>query len=287
MSTANSQVAYANRTVERLDGTLQYTDVWQSTNGSTPDAVVCIVHGLGEHGGRYHPLAHALVDRGFSVCAFDQQGHGRDQNERGCVRSYDSLLDDVGSFLRWTSGEYEGLPIALLGHSMGGNLVLNYALRRELQPAVVISSSPMVKTVRPIGWLFAQLVRTLAKVLPNHRLKSEVRAERLMDDPVEQQLFESDELFHTYLSLRLAVGLVDSGSWLIESNRQLETPTLLMHSAEDVLTDPLASEQFAKKAGSLCEFQLLEGHLHDSFRDRKKDAVIDSMRDFIRLRVCT
>ncbi len=153
---------------------------------SVPQANVVIIHGLGEHGGRYDTLAQHFVRAGFSVSAFDQQGHGRSPESRGRIRSYNSLLDDIASFLKWNQAEHVGAPTVLFGHSMGGNLVINYTLRNLPQPERVISSSPMLEKATPVHPGFVRIARWLMRFAPHVKLHSDVVAERLMSDPVEQ-----------------------------------------------------------------------------------------------------
>ena len=258
----------------------KFLHVWEPA--SVPTAVVCIVHGLGEHGGRYRRLAADLVRAGLAVVAFDQQGHGQSPGKRGCIDSYEALLIDIGMVLRWADRCFPDIPRILFGHSMGGNLVLNYVLRMDHPPEAMISSSPMIRSVREPGWLFESVARMLLTVAPNFRLKSNVVAERLMSDREEQQEFYSDALFHSRLSLRLGAALLDSGRWMLDNAQKLQVPTLLVHGTNDYLTSHIASAEFAKRAAEICQLELYEGQLHDTFRDRERDRVIERFVEFIR-----
>lgn len=245
-------------------------------------ANVAIIHGLGEHGGRYHPLASSLVAAGLSVSAIDQQGHGHSPEGRGRVRSYVSLLEDMAAFLAWNQALYPAVPTVLLGHSMGGNLVINYALRAYPQPSRAIASSPMIRLTAPPNRTFVTLARLISWVMPNLTLRSKVVAEHLMSDPVEQQMLRDDELFHSQLTLRLGAGLLDSGSWAIEQAKRLQTPLLLTHGTRDYRTSHKASIEFAQQAGQHCELELLDGELHDPFRGLARDLIIGRFVEFIR-----
>ena len=256
----------------------KYVHHW-SPAGQPPCASVCIVHGLGEHGGRYHTLAERLVNHGFRVLAFDQQGHGRSSEQAGCIESYQALLEDIDAFLSWTNATFNA-PIGLLGHSMGGNLVLSYALRMQSIAGCIVSSSPMIRVARKRMWPVEQLGRLLLPLIPNYRLRSNTPVERIMDDPVEQQLFREDRLFHRRLSLRLGAALLDSGAWLLDNASRLNTPTLLSHGTVDYLTCPKASVEFAERAGADCQIALWQGQLHDPLRGTKKEQVIAAFVDF-------
>lgn len=249
----------------------------------TPDddaPVVCVVHGLGEHGGRYDGLARQLVPAGLRVVAFDQQGHGHSPERRGCIDSYASLMDDIEAFISWAAPNPSQRRV-LLGHSMGGNLVLNYALRKSALPCGVISSSPMIRAANEPHWLVERVGRVLMRMCPNYTLKSRPRAESLMSHPEEQAAFRNDDLFHAELSLRLGAELLDTGRWLLEHAHQLKVPTLLSHGTNDYLTCYQASQEFAGKAGEICQLEIFEDHLHDPFRDIDREEVIQKWVSFV------
>jgi alpha-beta hydrolase superfamily lysophospholipase len=279
-SQAIAAVNYASAWVDFANGEKRFTHFWGVPRKA--QATLYLIHGLGEHGGRYHQFAQEMVQRGYFVIAIDQQGHGRTVGPRGCIKSYESLLDDIEALLKWDRHELPQGPKLLFGHSMGGNLVLNYSLRREFLPQATIASSPMIRASRPPGRLFELVARGALIVAPNFRIQSKPRAERLMDDPVEQLRFEQDDLFHSQLSLRLGGALLDTGRWLLDNAHQLRIPTLVSHGLEDDLTCPQASQEFAQKSGEICDLLLLPDHLHDPFRDRERKSVIDHFDQFYR-----
>ena len=271
--------------VELQPGNRKYVYRWSTDD--LPWAHVGIVHGLGEHGGRYHPLAESLVKAGIAVSAFDQQGHGRSPEPRGRVRSYSSLLDDSAAFLAWCIAQTPSVPTVLFGHSMGGNLVINHALRDYPQPSRAIASSPMIRLTAPPSRTFLAMARMVAHFFPNFTLRSKIIAEHLMSDPVEQQMLRDDELFHSQLTLRLGAGLFDSGPWMIEHAGRLKTSLLLTHGTRDYRTSHKASAEFAQRAGSRCRLELLEGELHDPFRGLQRERVVATFVDFIREAMAT
>ncbi|MEM8735210.1 MAG: lysophospholipase, partial [Planctomycetota bacterium] len=263
----------------------KYLRTWKPQGIETqPWGVVCILHGLGEHSGRYHNLATELVGAGLGVYAFDQQGHGHSPEKQACIESYDALMDDVAAVLGWVQ-EKEKLPVCLFGHSMGGNFVLNYALRRKPHPTCVISSSPMIRAVEEPAKPVEILLRLFKVLFPNFRMGSNVQPERLMSDPKEQEALANDELFHGRLSLRLGAALLDTGRWLLGNASQLQVPTLLTHGTIDHKTCPDASKEFAAAAGPICTLKILDGHYHDPFRDIDRLKVIRSFVDYFRQKV--
>lgn len=112
-------------------------------------AVVCLVHGIGEHSGRYAHVAEALCAAGYALCACDLRGHGRSGGPRGHAPTYDAMLDDIDLLLNEAGQRYPGRPQFLYGHSLGGNLVINHALRRHPVVGGVVATSPCLRTTTP------------------------------------------------------------------------------------------------------------------------------------------
>lgn len=267
----------ANSTLEK------FVHLWKPDDSeginTQPIATVAILHGLGEHGGRYHSLARKLTAAGFQVAAFDQQGHGKDPGPTGFVASYESLLEDISAFLYWIESQL-GTQTILLGHSMGGNLAINHALRIGHGYCGVIASSPMIRAQRAPPQIVEALLRLWIKLRPRASMTSKVIAERLMSDPDEIASFKADELFHSTLSLRLGAALIDSGRWALENAGSLSVPLLLSHGDIDALTRTDASEEFASRSTEYCQLKIWKGFLHDPFRCLGSQEVVDCFVDF-------
>ncbi len=248
-----------------------------------PIALICIVHGLGEHGGRYADFADTMCQRGFGALAFDLQGHGHSPGWRGCINSFDGLMRDIVSALGRLGSLFPEKPIILYGHSMGGNLVLNYALRHyQPQPLAVIASGSFLRPKHPLSQPFMLYARILAKVLPHYCLRAPVRAEGLSRDRSQQDAYRRDELVHRRISLRLGVAIIDAGNWAIEHAQELAVPSLVLHGSADELTCPDASREFAGRSNALCQLRIFDGFLHDIHRDVGRLEVFDLLEDWIR-----
>jgi len=126
-----------------FDGLLLFAQSWQPKNQTK--AVVCLVHGMGEHSGRYTYLVDRLIQTGYTVLTFDLRGHGRSPGQRGHTPSYEALLQDISSLLEVANERFPQRPSFLYGHSLGGNLVLNYVLRRQTQLKGVIATDPWLR----------------------------------------------------------------------------------------------------------------------------------------------
>ena len=123
---------------ESKDGITFYSRTWEPD--AQAKAVVALVHGHGEHIGRYENVASALTNAGYVLAGYDSRGHGKSTGARGYIPSYDTLMDDIGAFISMLGEKYSGQPVFLYGHSQGGNQVINYALRRHPKIAGVIAT---------------------------------------------------------------------------------------------------------------------------------------------------
>lgn len=271
---------------------MKYTDVaWTSTDGlpllgrcweseGEPRAVVCLVHGLGEHCGRYGHVAAALNAQGYAVLACDQRGHGRSGGQRGVIPSYDALMDDIGLLLAQAGQRFPGKPRFLYGHSLGGNEVLNYALRRRPNLAGVIATSPGLRTAFKPPAMQLAVGRLMNRLWPAFTLPNGLELAALSRDPAVITAYETDPLNHDRLSARLGVSLLEAGEWAIAHAAEFPVPLLLMHGTADRLTSHEASQAFASKAPT-CTLKLWEGLYHETHNEPEKEAVLGFMLDWV------
>ena len=134
---------YTEFKVETFDGLQLFGQGWQPDRESK--AIICLVHGMGEHSGRYRHIANRLNRAGYSMVAFDLRGYGKSPGPRGHVLSYEAFMRDISSLLEIADQQFPQLPSFLYGHSMGGNLVLNYVLRYKPRIKGVIVSGPWLR----------------------------------------------------------------------------------------------------------------------------------------------
>lgn len=208
-------------------------------------AGVLIVHGLGEHGGRYGALAQWLVQRGYAVRSYDQPGHGRTAGRRGALAHPLELLDALAA-VHADFAATLGAPPLLLGHSMGGAVVLRAVLEGRVAPRALVLSSPALRTWVP-PWQQA-LVARLAHVLPGLPLRSSLPLDALSHDAAVVAAYRADPLCSGWITPRLATFLFDSGPHCIARASALRVPTLLLVAGADRLVDPRGSRAFADAA---------------------------------------
>lgn len=239
-----------------------------------------LVHGFGAHGGRFCEMGTAIASMGVAVHAVDLVGHGRSPGRRGCIDSYDQLLDEVHVSFKYSTERFPRIPQFLFGHSMGGNLVLNLAIRRpnEVEEATgLIVSSPMLRAAEMPKDRIMDAGRWLSTKVPNWRIKTPFVASKLSQDRRAQDAYLRDRWVHRNMSLRLATNLVDSGKWALENAFLLQSQTLLMHGSEDTLTCPKASLAFAESSNGMATFKAWQGCRHDLHDDLQRERFFDYM----------
>lgn len=223
------------------DGTRLALHRWP---GEPKRGTVLIVHGLGEHAGRYAHVAAWFAERGFATVAYDHRGHGRSDGARGAVPTPNALLDDLGAVvaaLRPKQGRF-----ILLGHSMGGAIAAEYVARRIRSADLLILSSPALKA-RLSLLDRAQLAVGLA-LLPSLAQSNKLDVTGIAHDPATVQAYLDDPLVHDRITARLAKSILDAGEVALAAAPKWSTPTLLVYGGSDRLVDPAGSDAFAASA---------------------------------------
>ena len=263
------------------DGLDLYAQSWRPDN--TPQAMICVVHGLGEHSGRYAHMATYMNNAQYGVVSFDLRGHGRSGGTPGHSPSYQTLMGDITDFLRKIREEYPKTLCFLYGHSLGGNLVLNYAMRENPKLAGLIASSPgLIPTVKPPSWKLTA-GRVLYHLCPKFTMTNGLDLQGLSRDLKVLQACQNDALVHTRISARLGLDILEAGQWVLEHAQQFPPlPLLLMHGDADRLTSFSASQLFAEKLNDRCTFKQWNGFYHELHNEPQKEEVFAFMLNWIK-----
>ncbi len=246
-----------------------------------PKALIALIHGLGEHSRRYDYVVQALLNAGYAVSQFDLRGHGQSEGQRGHAPAYEVLLDDIEQFLKHSQTRCPDKPLFLYGHSLGGNLVLNYVLRRQPKLQGVIVSGPSLRIAfKPPAWKVA-IGRLMYSLLPKISLFNEINPAYLSRDRQVVQAYLDDPLIHKQITARLGIDVLDSGFWALEHAAEFDLPLLLMHGTADQITDAQASRDFAEKAGACCTLKLWDGLYHELHQEPERDQVLRFMINWL------
>jgi alpha-beta hydrolase superfamily lysophospholipase len=255
------------------DGHKLFARTWQT--GESAVAEIGIVHGMGEHSGRYVDVANYLCRAGYRVSAYDQRGHGQTAGRRGDVSQFDVLLDDLDAFVETLSTRAPESKLFLYGHSFGGNVVLNYAIRRNPSLAGLVITSPLLRpSQKPPLWkrLFAH---TCDRIWPSFRLPIGIDAAKLCHARNVVEAYRADTLNHRVVSARLAIEVLAAGEWALAHAAELSVPLLLMHGSFDSITSSAASREFAEQVEKSCLFKLWPGLYHELHNEPERLEVLE------------
>ncbi len=240
-------------------------------------AVVIILHGLGEHSGRFKEVAEKLVENGYGVAAFDHFGHGKTTGKRGHNPGYEVVLDSVDQFIIKTKELFGDIVTFLYGHSMGGNAVLNYMLSKENSIHGVIATSAFLKLAfQPPGWkmFFGKIIQ---KIAPSITLDNEIDSSFISRDEKEVEKYDNDPLVHGKVSPNFSLSFIERGAWAIENAKQLQKPILLLHGTDDKLISCEGSKEFAANNSGFVTLNLYDGGYHELHNDFCKEEAINDI----------
>jgi len=212
-----------------------------------PRAAVLLVHGYGEHSGRYEHVGTRLAERGFATHAYDHLGHGRSSGARCHVRRMDDYLDDLERVLGHVREEHPDLAVFVLGHSMGGLVTAMLARERRPEMAGYVTSGAALETP-PLPALRMWTVRLLRRVAPRLSLPSDLDPEGLCSDPRVVETYLADPLVHRRMTTSLAVELLDAMRRTAPGGGDVADPLLALHGGDDPICLPGGSERFAAAA---------------------------------------
>lgn len=209
--------------------------------------VVIVVHGLGEHAGRYDHVAKALNAWGFAVRGYDQFGHGESGGTRGGLPTDTRLLDDLADIVDSTRARMrKKTPLIVLGHSMGGLVAARFvSLAMRPVDGLILSSPALDAGMSRFQQL---LVSILPKVMPNFRAGNGVKPQFISHDPAVVAVYRNDPLVHDRISARLARFIAEAGPQTLALAPQWSVPTLLLYAGDDRLVNPAGSRAFAATA---------------------------------------
>jgi len=245
-------------------------------NVDNPVAVVCLVHGMGEHCERYHHLAKFFASHNIATIMYDLRGHGKSEGSRGHTPSYAMLMYDIEKLIG-KKDEYYGskIPTFMYGHSFGGNIVSNYVLAYNPKIVGSIITSSLFKVAFKAPEWKTSLGKIMNKIYGAYTDDSGLDPIHLSKIEEEVEKYKADPLVHGKVSARMFVEFSDAGIWAIENAQKLKTPMLVMHGDSDKITDINASESFAKNAGSLASFKSWEGGFHELQNDLGQEQVFN------------
>lgn len=258
----------------RLKGTIWLPE-------APPRSVTCLVHGFGEHIGRYEHVAAAFNQENIALAAIDLRGHGKSEGKRGHTPSYNHLLEDLRLFIRHISNRFPNVPIHLYGHSMGGNIVSNYLLidrPATLHSAIITSTwfrlrfdPPKIKVV---------LGRLMRKIYPKYSESNDLYPDHLSRDTSIGKAYQADPLVNDKITTEMYFAITEAGQWALDHASPIELPLLVMHGSADPITSPEASKDFAERVNA--QYRSWDEMYHETHNEVGREQVIDAIIQWLK-----
>lgn len=271
---------HAQETIESTGGMKLYYQAWRPPG--EPRTVVAIVHGIGEHSGRFKNIVDYLVARGHAVYALDLRGHGRSSGQRGHLMSWAEYREDVRAFVERISTREAGRPLFIYGHSMGGLIVLDYVLRHPEGLSGTIISGPPFESVGVATPLLVTSARILSRVWPTFTLDVPLEAAALSRNAASVSHYLEDPLVHRKCSARWAVEAIDANVWVKAHAADLRLPLLMLHGEADRINTAAGTRRFFDSVTYPDkELYLVPGGYHEPHTDPGHEQVLQRVEDYL------
>ena len=249
-----------------------------------PKAVVALVHGHGEHTGRYQHVAQAMTEVGYAFIGFDLRGHGRSGGIRGHFPSLDHAMGDIKDFFVFLTMRYPSLPQFLYGHSLGGLLVLTYALQSKSGLKGVIASAAGLRSEVHDQKLKVSLAKVMGSIAPTVLIPSGLDDTLLSHDPEVIRAYKADPLVHDRMSLAFGKAGLRATDYAWEHAAAFSVPLLIMHGTDDRNTYAHGSADFAMLASRSnpdVTLKLWEGMYHELHNELEQAQILHFMIDWL------
>ena len=247
-----------------------------------PIAVIALVHGMGEHSSRYRRLAEFFTSNNIAVITFDQRGHGRSEGKKGHITHFNQLLEGIEELVERANLRFKQKPIFLYGHSMGGNVALNYALKKPSALKGVIATGPWLRLAFEPPAIQLKLANIMRNLYPGFSQSSKLNVNHLSRDKAVVEAYQKDKYVHDRITASFFTNLYSSGMYALQHANELKIPALIMHGEEDKITSEPASAEFAKRANLMSEYKSWPGMYHEIHNEPEKEEVFSYILNWIK-----
>lgn len=256
-----------------------FYQVWRLP--AEPRATLVIVHGLGEHSGRYLNVVNHLAPQGYAIYALDHRGHGRSPGRRGHLDDWSLFREDLRAFVRMVQTREVGRPFFLMGHSLGGCMVLDYVLHYPDGLAAVVASAPAVGrlNVSPGRTLMSKL---LAKIKPDLSFSTGLDETRISREPAVVEAYRHDPLVHGKGTPALGICFIQTAEWTLAHAADFQPPLLLLHGEADRLVNVAGSRKFYEQVKQPDKKLIIyPGGYHESHNDLHKEQMLADLESWL------
>lgn len=258
--------------ISSADGTRLAYRAWP-----IPDATItfAVIHGHGEHSGRYERFARGMAKHQMATYAVDLRGHGESAGQRGHVDAWSQWVDDAAAFIQHVESQTK-TEVVPLGHSFGGVVMLSTVRSGKLKQAKrFILSNPALRLTKEVPAWLSTASKALSKIAPRLSLSNNVDAAAVSRIPEVVEQYRADPLVHGKISTRLYAEWRRASKDNLEHAADIKIPFLIIAGTADPLIDPEVSKQLHRAAPETSELRLLDGRYHEPFNDLGSDEVFD------------
>jgi alpha-beta hydrolase superfamily lysophospholipase len=276
----------SHRTLSPAHGYLEGVDRlrlhYRAWEADDPRAALIVVHGMFEHSRRYQELGAFMAEGGLATYALDLRGHGASEGRRGHARRFALFLQDLDRFRR----EVQGLmpretPVFLLGHSLGGLIVLRYLEEYDTPIRAAVLTAPWLGTAVPAPRWKVVLAGVLNRVLPAFPFPFRIDAATLSHDPVRVADYRDDGEIHATITPRLFTEISTAIHQALQRGDRIHVPIRLLLAGDDRLVDTARSLAFARSLNpERVTVEVLAGLFHEVLQERERRQIMREVRGF-------
>ena len=289
-----TQTSRAERSFDGVGGVRIVYDTWTPEGDSAEGGrgvkgvkgVVVLSHGFGEHARRYDHVAQRFGAAGLVTYALDHRGHGRSGGKRVYVRDMSEYTDDFGTLVGIARREHPGIPLIVLGHSMGGGIVFAYGSEHPADYDLMVLSGPAVAAQDDVSPMLAVVGKRLGALLPGAPVQ-QLDADAVSRDPAVVKAYNEDPLvWHGKVPAGVARALLLVGETMPRRAHAITRPVLVVHGSDDRLIPARGSERLAAELGSdHVRLEIYPGLYHEVFNEPEKAVVLDDVVSWIEVRL--
>lgn len=273
---------YHHGTFQSYDAGELFEQAWMPDD--QPRVVLLLVHGLGEHSGRYEHVAEYFTSKGIGIETFDLRGHGKSDGRRAYVDSFDDYLRDLDVFCKRVQERHYEAPLFLYGHSMGGTIAALYMITRQPEFKGLILSGSLLKMGADISPLLIKMAAIVGKYAPKMKT-TKLDSASISRDPEIVRDYDEDPLnYREGFPARTGYESILAAQRILTQAESLTSPILIMHGSADKITNPEGSRELYESVGSTDKtLKFYDGFYHEIHNDPEKERVFSDIYHWLEL----
>ncbi|MDH4262846.1 MAG: lysophospholipase [Spirochaetia bacterium] len=250
-----------------------------------PEKCIVIQHGFGEHSGRYFNVVEKFQNSGYSLFILDMRGHGLSEGLRGYSPNFNSLVEDLYSFIVFVKKTYKTKKPVLISHSLGGLIGLSFGLVPDYAnqiKAIVSNGASLSVHMTPLLYVKRIAGKLLTMLIPELRLDLGLDVKFISHDKNVVKAYIDDPLVHGFIKVKLAEEIINKGKWCIDHASEMKIPVLLTHGGSDGISNPEGTKMFYANCGSKDKTLIIYDDLyHEVYNETEKEKPLNDLEKWV------